>query len=151
MVEGNRKAFLDLIATSEGTYDKGDNGYNVLVGGRLFEGYTDHPRVRVYLPRYGIHSTAAGRYQVLARIFDAYKARLSLPDFSPSSQDAIAIQLLKERKALPAIDEGRLYEAILLAAPVWASFPGAGYGQRENTNSSLKAAFIRLGGVVSDA
>ena len=150
MFERNRKAFLDLIATSEGTYGKGDNGYNVLVGGALFEGYADHPRVRVHLPRYGIYSTAAGRYQILARIFDAYKARLSLPDFSPSSQDAIAIQLLKERKALPAIDAGRLYEAILLAAPVWASFPGAGYGQRENSNSALKAAFLKHGGTLSD-
>jgi muramidase (phage lysozyme) len=147
----NLEAFLDLISYSEGTYGKGDNGYNVLVGGKLFEGYEDHPRVRVYLPRYGVYSTAAGRYQILARIYDAYKARLSLTNFSPASQDAIAVRLLKERKALPAIEEGRLYEAVLLAAPVWASFPGAGYGQRENTNSALRDAFLRFGGTVSDA
>ena len=35
----NLKAFLDMIAVSEGTQDHGDDGYNVIVGGDLFEGY----------------------------------------------------------------------------------------------------------------
>ena len=58
----NRKAFLTMIATAEGTVNLGDNGYNVLVGGSLFTGYADHPRKAVYLPKYKIKSTAAGRY-----------------------------------------------------------------------------------------
>ena len=33
----NRKAFLSAIAKAEGTYGRGDDGYNVLVGG-LFSG-----------------------------------------------------------------------------------------------------------------
>lgn len=40
----NRKAFLTMIATAEGTAKLGDNGYNVLVGGSLFTGYADHPQ-----------------------------------------------------------------------------------------------------------
>ena len=46
-------------------------GYDVLVGGQMYTGYADHPRVLVDLPRLGIQSTAAGRYQLLRRYFDA--------------------------------------------------------------------------------
>ena len=50
MVEINnqRKAFLDMLAWSEGT-DNGrqktrNHGYDVIVGGELFTDYSDHPR-----------------------------------------------------------------------------------------------------------
>ena len=145
----NQKAFLDMIAFSEGTASKGDNGYNVVVGGALFNSYADHPRVLVDLPRLGIKSTAAGRYQVLARFYDAYKAQLHLPDFSPASQDAIALQQIKERKALDDIDAGRIASAIQKCCNIWASLPGAGYGQHENTTEKLITAFVTAGGVVN--
>ena len=55
MVEINnqRKAFLDMLAWSEGT-DNGrqktrNHGYDVIVGGRLFTDYSDHPRKLVTL------------------------------------------------------------------------------------------------------
>lgn len=149
MFENNLKAFLDTISFSEGTYGKGDNGYNVLVGGTLFEGYADHPRKKVYLPKLGIYSTAAGRYQLLARYFDAYKKQLKLPDFSPSSQDAVAVQQIRERKALEPLAQGDFNGAAALCAPIWASFPGAGYGQHEHPLKRLQEAFIRFGGVMS--
>lgn len=58
----NVLAFLDMLAWSEGTSTirGSDNGYNVVVGGGLFNGYADHPRLKVYLPRYKVYSTAAG-------------------------------------------------------------------------------------------
>ena len=41
-------AFLDMLAWSEGTDNghrrKWNHGYDVIVGGRLFTGYSDHPR-----------------------------------------------------------------------------------------------------------
>ena len=40
----NLKAFLDMIAVSEGTAGKGNDGYNVIVAGNLFDSYDDHPR-----------------------------------------------------------------------------------------------------------
>ena len=55
MVEINnqRKAFLDMLAWSEGT-DNGrqktrNHGYDVIVGGELFTDYLDHPRKLVTL------------------------------------------------------------------------------------------------------
>jgi muramidase (phage lysozyme) len=141
----NRKAFLDMIAVSEGTYGRGENGYNVICGGGLFYGYDDHPR-RLITLQPGLRSTAAGRYQLLSRYFDAYKESLHLPDFSPASQDAIAIQQIRECKALDDVDAGRFGEAIRKCARIWASLPGAGYGQHENSLGYLQAAYERAGG-----
>ena len=118
-VPANRSAFLDMIAFSEGTspIPNSDNGYRVIVGGTLFSGYADHPRQLVFLPKLGIYSTAAGRYQLLARYFDDYKALLGLPDFSPDSQDAIALQQIRESGlAMDMIDAGNLGGAIGLCA-----------------------------------
>lgn len=138
-----------MISHSEGTdrYGK-ERGYNVLVGGTLFVGYADHPRVSVSLPSLGIRSTAAGRYQVLARYFDAYKKQLSLPDFSPASQDAIALQQIKERGALKDVDAGNIRTAILKCKNIWASFPGSGYGQHENALDPLLAFYLKQGGML---
>ena len=148
----NLKAFLDMIAYSEGT-DNGrqptkNHGYDVIVGGGLFESYADHPRKLVNL-RPGLASTAAGRYQVLARYFDAYKKQLNLPDFSPESQDAIAIQLIKECGALRDIEAGYIDIALAKCKSRWASLPGAGYGQYEHEKGKLIAAYKKAGGSIA--
>jgi lysozyme len=156
-VNTNRKAFLDMIATSElggRLLVASDNGYNVLVGStpdhpRLFSSYVDHPRQLVCLPSSCVTSTAAGRYQILARYFDIYKGRLGLTDFSPASQDAIALQMIGECHALDDIDLGLLATAIGKCRSRWASLPGAGYGQHENDFAELAAAYRRAGGVIA--
>ena len=144
----NLQAFLDMIAVSEGTAGKGDNGYNVIVGGALFESYDDHPRKLVWL-RPGLASTAAGRYQLLKRYYDAYKKQLNLPNFSPLSQDLIAIQQIKERGALQDIEKGYISVAIDKVKNIWASLPGAGYGQHENKLDKLIAAYKNAGGTIA--
>ena len=79
------KAFLDLIAFSEGTKGKGDNGYNVIVGGDLFSDYTDHPRKKVYIKSIDNYSTAAGRYQILSRRICLKAASPAFRAFSTSA------------------------------------------------------------------
>ncbi len=148
----NVVAFLDMLAWSEGT-DNGkqptkDHGYDVIVGGKLFTGYGDHPRELVPLPRLGIKSTAAGRYQLLSRYYDAYRRLLGLKDFSPLSQDLIAIQQIRERRALDLIKAGQVVKAISFVRNIWASLPGAGYGQHERKLDDLLAAYRKAGGVV---
>ncbi len=149
----NVLAFLDLIAWSEGT-DNGrqptkDRGYDVVVGGGLFSGYADHPRRLVPLPKLGIKSTAAGRYQILSRYYDHYKRTLGLPDFSPESQDRIALQLIRECRALDDIKSGRIAEAIHKCRSRWASLPGANYGQHEHKVDQLIAAYSLAGGALA--
>lgn len=148
----NLDAFLTMIAISEGTEDIGDRGYNVIVGSTpekpiLFDSYADHPRRRIELSA-GLSSTAAGRYQILERYYDAYKTSLKLPDFSPLSQDAIAIQMIRERQALTDVYAGRLRQAIGKCSATWASLPGNNYGQHENTLALLNSAFTGAGGII---
>lgn len=144
----NLKAFLDMIAHSEGTLGRGDDGYNVLVGGRLFDGYADHPRKVVELGR-GLKSTAAGRYQILARYYDAYKKLLNLKDFGHGAQDAIAKQMIREQMAMADIEAGRFNTAVKKCSNIWASLPGAGYGQHENKLVDLETAYVKAGGVLA--
>lgn len=153
----NRNAFLDMLAFSEGTLGRGDDGYNVLFGGKFFDGYGDHPRVRVYEVKDEFirnnkkdYTTAAGRYQMLAWVFDAYKKLLNLPDFSPESQDAIAIRIIIERGAIKDVDEGRFADAVRKCKNIWASLPGAGYGQPERKVERLLAVYKERGGKVLD-
>ena len=149
----NQRAFLSMIAFSEiglALLAKSDNGYNVIVGSTaakpiLFSSYADHPRRLVTL-RPGLGSTAAGRYQLLSKYFDAYKRQLHIRDFSPESQDLIALQQIKECHALALIEHGLIASAIAQCARIWASFPGAGYGQRENTLPALIDAYLKAGG-----
>ena len=146
-------AFLDLLAWSEGT-DNGrqptrDAGYDVLVGGELFVGYADHPRRLIALPRLGIKSTAAGRYQLLSRYWDAYRKQLGLADFSPLSQDRVALQQIRERRALDDIKAGRIASAIAKCRNIWASLPGAGYKQHEHKLDDLLAQYASAGGKVA--
>lgn len=155
MVETNkqRKAFLDMLAWSEGTDKKGqptnNRGYDVIVGGSLFTDYSDHPRKLVTLNQ-KLKSTAAGRYQLLSRWWDAYRKQLGLKDFSPASQDAVALQQIKERRALELIDAGDIRQAIDRCSNTWASLPGAGYGQFEHKADNLIAKFKEAGGTVNE-
>lgn len=149
LITTNQKAFLDMLAYSEigaQLLKASDNGYNVIVGGELFHSYKDHPRKVVKLGKLGIQSTAAGRYQLLARYYDVYKKQLNLPDFSPASQDAIALQQIREQRALADIELGQLAAAVAKCKNIWASLPGAGYKQHENPLDLLQVAFVAAGG-----
>ena len=99
MVEINnqRKAFLDMLAWSEGT-DNGrqktrNHGYDVIVGGELFTDYSDHPRKLVTKPK-----TQINRRRTLPASFPLVGClpQAAWPeDFSPKSQDAVALQRIK--------------------------------------------------------
>jgi muramidase (phage lysozyme) len=147
----NVAAFLDMLAVSEGTAGLGDDGYNVGFGWVLFSGYEDHPRVRAPFVVKGKknYTTAAGRYQTLAWVFDAYKKTLKLTGFTPEEQDAIALQQIKERRgAIRDIEAGQFETAIKKVRTLWASLPGAGYGQHENALSKVKTAYLSAGGKI---
>ena len=142
MVEINnqRKAFLDMLAWSEGT-DNGrqktrNHGYDVIVGGELFTDYSDHPR-KLHAPNPKLKSQAP----------DATSFFLLVD---------VTVQLLQDslRKvrtlwhcsrlrsvALYPIDRGDIRQAIDRCSNIWASLPGAGYGQFEHKADSLIAKF----------
>ena len=138
MVEINnqRKAFLDMLAWSEGI-DNGrqktrNHGYDVIVGGELFTDYSDHPLQTCHAkPKTQINRpcrTLPASFPLVGCLPQA-----ALPErLSPKSQDAVALQQIKERGALPMIDRGDIRQAIDRCSNIWASLPGAGYGQFEH-------------------
>ncbi len=141
----NRAAFLAMIRKSEGT--AGPNGYRTFYGGSLFSDLSAHPNTPHTAA--GITSTAAGAYQFLFRTWEECRRALSLPDFGPESQDAAAVFLIKRRGALPDVDAGNFAAAVAACRKEWASLPGAGYGQHENTLASLQAVYVAAGGSVA--
>ena len=66
-----------------------------------------------------------------------YKEQLKLNDFSPESQDIIAIQQIKEKKALLDIENNDIESAINKCSNIWASFPGGGYNQPQRNINLL--------------
>jgi len=151
----NVVALLDAVAISEigpSVLHDSDDGYNVLVGSTAghiltFSSYADHPNIF----NKALDSTAAGRYQQLHRFWPAYKAQLKLPDFSPISQDKLAIQLFKEQGALSLIQAGNLTGALEKINDIWASLPGSKYGQHTNSIEYLTWAYRQAGGVINGA
>ena len=104
-INNQRKAFLDMLAWSEGT-DNGrqktrNHGYDVIVGGELFTDYSDHLAAIVTL-----NPNSINRRRTLPASFPlvGYYRQTAWPkDFSPKSQDAVALQQIKERGALPGL------------------------------------------------
>lgn len=157
----NRQAFLTMLAFSEGTSTSlvtHCEGYDVIVTGfdrkpETFIDFSDHPFAKGRKPKiinsHHLTSTASGRYQFLVRDWAHYRNQLSLPDFGPTSQDAWALQLIRERSALPLIDIGNFALAVQRVSNLWASLPGAGYGQHENDMIKLQVIYVAAGGSVT--
>ena len=121
-----------MLAWSEGT-DNGrqktrNHGYDVIVGGELFTDYLitlkncsrlnpnsnqQAPDATSFFPVGGMPTASSLAWKTSLR----------------KSQDAVALQQIKERGALPMIDRGDIH-AIDRCSNIWASLPGAGYGRR---------------------
>jgi muramidase (phage lysozyme) len=159
----NRVAFLQMIAASEigpALLAKTDDGYSCLVGATparplTFPSYADHPNVF----NAALDSTAAGRYQLLyhwwadrtvnGKVYHGYKTMLALKDFSPLSQDKVALQQIRECNAFPYIDAGDFEHAVALCAHIWASLAGSTYGQHTNSLALLQGYYTAAGGTLS--
>lgn len=157
-ISNNLRAFLDMLAWSEGTSTSPatkNSGYDVIVTGidkkpELFTDYSDHPfnkgRPSKVINSKGLTSNASGRYQFMLKDWAYYKGLLNLPNFGPEAQDKWAIQLIKERRSLQDIEAGKIAQAINNCRNIWASLPGAGYGQPEHKVDRLLAQYKAAGG-----
>lgn len=159
----NRRAMLATIRASEGTADRSDPYRVCYAYKHTIASFADHPALTGEWRGEtlsasmcagaglgpGCVSTAAGAYQIIKPTWWNLKTKLGLPDFSPASQDAAAIELLRQRGALGPLDRGDFAGAIQAARKEWASLPGAGYGQGERSLSWLVAQFTGAGGVLA--
>ncbi len=142
----NVKAFLATIRNGEGT--SGPDGYRKLFGGKLFDGFVDHPRSPQTYKLKGkpLTSTAAGAYQFLSRTWDGLVKKYRFPDFSPQSQDEGAIGLIIGRGALDDVVAGRFVSAVRKCNKEWASLPESPYGQPTVTMAVARAFYLAAGG-----
>ncbi|WP_308583585.1 glycoside hydrolase family 104 protein [uncultured Pseudomonas sp.] len=157
----NALAFLDMLAWSEGTSTSpatAVDGYDVIVTGidrkpEVFTDFSDHPfakeRRSKVINSKGLTSNASGRYQQMLKDWPYYRTLLALPDFSPISQDLLALQHIRECRALPDVHAGRVGSAIEKCRNIWASLPGAGYGQQEHRLGDLIQQYRLADGVLS--
>ena len=108
MVEINnqRKAFLDMLAWSEGTDNgrqKTRNHGDVIVGGELFTDYSDQFSQTCHVkPK--LKSTGAGTLPASFLLVGCLPQAAWPERLLSEKSDAVALQQIKERGALPMID-----------------------------------------------
>jgi muramidase (phage lysozyme) len=151
-----REAFLKTIQTTEGTYGKPDP-YLVLYAFDSFPwSYANgHPRANGWpgvalsdsqCRNAGLNppckSTAAGAYQINYPTFLRLANKLGTgSDFTPATQDAMALELCRERGALGDIDSGDVQTAARKCSSIWASLPGSTAGQNPVGMETVNATF----------
>lgn len=138
----NVRAFLAAICLGEGT--KGPDGYRTMFTGKLFDDFSDHPRQVNYAN--GLHSTAAGKYQLLSKTWDGLVKKYGFTDFEPRTQDIACIALIHGRGALDDVVSGRIEQAVAKCNKEWASLPGSPYGQPVVTMAQFLSEYQTNGG-----
>lgn len=145
----NVTAFLRVIREAESS--QGDEAYRMLFGGELVDDLATHPNRVIERTLRGkpIRSSAAGAYQFLASTWRDISGPYGIVDFSPASQDAAAVALIRRAGALDHVIAGRLDEAIRRCAPVWAGLPGDNYGQGGISMDRAREVYLRYGGTIA--
>lgn len=159
-MDNNKAAFLMALRLGEGTL--GEGGYSTLMGGAQFNSYATHPALAGWRGTPlsdtmcanagfgpGCVSTAAGAYQINKPTWNRVAGKLGLVDFTPASQDEAAWELIREKGAEADVLAGRTVAAVSKVRKIWASLPGAGYGQHEVAMASFNSAFAQAGGVLA--
>lgn len=119
----NIAAFLKLLRWCENyPHEPTAANYKTMYGGGTLDNLDDHPRKTV--TKWGHTSSAAGAYQITVATFDEFKKKLGLKDFSPDSQDKIALAIIKGAGALDLIEQGKIEDAAKKLNRRWSSLPG---------------------------
>jgi hypothetical protein len=134
MSDSNVGKFLDFLGASEGA------GYNTIVGGGNFTSYDKHPG-KVGLVTKDGPSTAAGKYQITKTTYDDVAPKLGITDFSPASQDRIALYLLQRNGSLGDVQSGNFEAAIAKNGGTWASLPSSPYNQPKRSSEWVNSYF----------
>lgn len=147
----NVKAFISAIAAAEG----GD--YNLKYGGVVgkkndkwkFTDFSSHPGAGS-----DGRTTAAGMYQINRATWQEMGKKMGLTDFSPSTQDLLAVEILRTIGAIDSIGAGDIETALSKASRRWAALPqGPGktgrYPQPYMEYDDYVAAYKKNGGEIN--
>jgi muramidase (phage lysozyme) len=136
LADRNVGAFLKAIAEAEG--GGYDFKYGAVKGKRndpwRFSDFSTHPG-----PGFGGSTTAAGMYQITIATWRQHAGKMGLTDFTPLTQDLIAVEILRSLRVIEKIKGGDIAGAIGPAANTWAALPmGPGLG-----NASPPQPFVK--------
>ncbi len=154
----NLKAWLDVVAACEGTATP--DGYRALFGydpvrrpTRLFDNaFAQHPNIKFSFTQTDgtiSFTTAAGRYQIIFPTYSRLSSRLGTSDYTPETQDLMAIELTSERGALLDVETGDIATAVDKCSAEWASLPASHYAQPKRSMEFALAAYQSAGGMLS--
>lgn len=145
----NVGAFLKAIAAAEG--GGYDFKYGALKGRRddrwRFTDTSTHPG-----PGIDGKTTAAGMYQITRPTWQHHGGKLGLTDFSPHTQDLIAVEILRSLGVIDEIKQGRIVDVMPKVARTWAALPkGPGQAnhyppQRYMKFEQFLSAYLSAGG-----
>ena len=132
-------AFMDTLAYSEGVNER----YNYIFSFITLDSYADHPRKIACEGK--LCSSAAGRYQFLAKTWDPLAADLGLKDFTPPNQEIAGLELVRRAGAYNQVLKSDKYAnfsaAVTKLNTIWASLPGSPYGQPTHSMATLWKAY----------
>ena len=159
----NIGAFLRMIPEAEGTANSLDPYAVCYAYKHTIRDFSNHPAITgewkgERLPDAmcrnagfgpGCISSAAGAYQIIKPTWVNVAGALGLTDFSPASQDAACIELIRRRGALEDVKAGRIALAITKCRNEWASLPGNFARQGQRSQSDLIAWYMQNGGITA--
>lgn len=100
------QAWLDTLRETEGA------DYNTMVGGKKFTDLSHYP------------GKASGAYQITSETYRDVARETGTEDYSPLTQDILAIQNMADKGALEAVKKGDFNGALKGISKGWASIPG---------------------------
>jgi muramidase (phage lysozyme) len=116
----NVAAYLKAIGAAEG--GGYDFKYGAVKGKKndpwRFTDTSTHPG-----PGFGGKTTAAGMYQITIDTWRQFGGKMGLTDFSPNTQDLIAVEMLRSIGVIDKIKAGDVAGAMPKAALKWAALP----------------------------
>ncbi|NMF65725.1 lysozyme (plasmid) [Brasilonema octagenarum UFV-E1] len=138
-------AFLATIRWAE-TGTSEPESYRKLVFKGTFDDFSTHPLKKQCAPinNKEVCSTAAGAYQMLDKSWYDLQPKLNLKDFSPASQDKMAIEYIRRNNALSDIEAGRFDTAACKVGRVWASFICNSYNQNPRNLEELRSYYQKI-------
>ena len=131
LTNANVRAFLKAIGDAEG--GEYDFKFGAVKGRKndpwRFTDFSTHPG-----PGKGGVTTAAGLYQITKPTWhDHGEDGMGLTDFTPETQDLIAVSILRRRGVIEKIKEGDVEAGVSQASRQWAALP-KGHGQTGRYN-----------------
>jgi len=130
----NQQKFLSFLGKAEGA------DYGTIVGGRqTITDFSAHPNIVGLRTKEG-PSTAAGRYQITGTTFRELAPSAGVTDFSPASQDKVALALIARRGAMDDVTSGNFNGAIAKLGKEWASLPSSTYSQAKRSQQWVDEA-----------